>query len=175
MIKVQGDMLLRERAAELSSRLGSCTDIQEGKIFFPSCSHPTYLTLVQKKSLISSNYILSLRTELPIEQANEKEERIQLNRLGKLKHKGISPLLMKIRTKLIQTPSFGKALKLCDLEDFVITQNKDKLILEVNPYGGGYSQVLLPPMRLRIGISKDKWLGCSQLLHKLEKTIIKLL
>lgn len=174
MRKFDSLKLLKERAAMFEKHFGSSEAVKEGNVKFSSLSENCSLTYTRKKTLLSANYFLCLKATYPAEQQDKKSS-LSLNRLGRWRVTGKSEMLEKLRGLLTQNEALTRQLRNTDLESVVITSEKSSLTLHTNLYGGGFSAVVLPPMKMPVGISEEQIGRGARLFQKLNTEISRAL
>jgi hypothetical protein len=161
--------LLEERAQALQRYFGKRSAYLEGKIDFPSAPYSCSVSYVSRRSIMSTNYYLSLAADLPCAEAEGPTGTCFLNRLGKwkLKGKGSKVVIGSVAVRLRSDENIEALTRKTDLDSVVLTAGSGILSVRVNLYGGGFSAIMLPPIRFKVGISPEQLAKGARLLHSL--------
>jgi len=96
---------------------------------------------------------------------------VYLNKWGQWKKRNSTSLLNHIYENIRRNGILEDQIKQCHLDSIVIEHEGSNLTIQVTPYGGGYSQMIMPPVQIKIGITDEQIQGCSQLFLTLNKLI----
>lgn len=165
--------LLEERAHALQRYFGKRGAYREGKINFPSAPYPCSVSYVNRRSIMSTNYYLSLAADLPCRDATGSKETCSLNRLGrwKLRGKGSRAVIGPVAERLRSDERITHLSRKTDLDSVVLTAADGIVSVRVNLYGGGFSAIMLPPIRFKVGISTEQLTAGARLLHSLVEVV----
>jgi len=161
--------ILKDRSKMFEKYLGKAQEYNDGEITFQDCT----LSYTSKNNIMSRNYYLSLQTEVDNIITPSKRSICYLNRLGVWRFKGEDSKLKVLCLKLQNHLEIKKLLKDTDLESVSIISEKGKIRLILNLYGGGFSAIMIPPIKINIGIPKEQFSPSSKLLKTLANEIIK--
>lgn len=174
MPKLDTRALLEERAHSLQKYFGKRGEYSEGKIDFPSAPFACSIAYVSRRSIMSSNYFLSLAAEVSCsENTGNGTSTCFLNRLGKwkLKGKGAAARLGDVVNRLESNAAITKLSRATDLDSIVITEEREAITIKTNLYGGGFSAIMIPPIRFKVGISNEQLANGARLLAKLVEVV----
>jgi len=166
--------ILMDRSKMFEKYLGKPEEYKEGKISFPSFKNNCTLSYSSKNNIMSRNYYLSLQTEVDNSSTSSKRSLCYLNRLGSWRFKGEDSKLKSLCQKLQNNLGIKKLLTSTDLESASIISENGKIRLILNLYGGGFSAVMLPPIKINIGIPSDQISPSAKLLKTLTEEIKKI-
>lgn len=157
MEKFDSEKLLIERSKMFEGHFGKIGEYKEGKVDFPFFPGKCSLSYANKNSMMSRSYFLSLQSETDLESIDSnKKSYCYLNRLGNWKLKGVDNNLKSLHSNLKENSNITKLLSITDLESITILLEKGKIKFSLNLYGGGYSAMMLPPIKINIGIPKNQ-------------------
>jgi len=172
MPKFNSLKLIEERAIQFKPFLGKGTIGDNGKVEFPGDYSMGYAV---KSSLMSKNYLLSLQSQIETAPLKDHSKAIcNLNRLGKWSLKGKSPVMRALCERIKASKAIAEQLKQTDLDSISVVSEEGKISLRINLYGGGFSAVVLPPMRVKIGIPDEQIQKSAKLLKLMHKEILKI-
>jgi len=153
MQRFDSSRLLSERAALFAKHFGPAEPSEDGSVCFPSFKGDCSLGYKCRNSLMSRSYFLSLTGKVTV--ADSSETRISscfLNRFGVWKFKGSDTVLKNICSSIKNNRAISEQLKKTDVESISLQSAGSEISLQIDLYGGGFTAVMLPPMKLPIGI-----------------------
>ena len=161
--------LLEERAVALQRYFGKRGEYSEGNIGFPSAPYRCSVSYVSRRSIMSTNYFLSLSAEIPCPEAAGGNGACFLNRMGKwkLKRRRSNAVMNAVQERLRTDAAVTELSKKTDLDSIVVTLENGSITVRTNLYGGGFSAIMIPPIRFKVGIAKDQLARGAQLLTTL--------
>lgn len=162
--KINSEDVLKSRAAEFESYLGTMGEYAEGKISFPSAEVDCALTLHSRRSIMSVNHYLSLQGFVPLQDQVDPELHsgkmettlCYLGRFGGLRTRAKDPLGRRICETIRKDAGVIEQLRQTHLDSLQIRRQRNRLSVMTNLYGGGYSSTMLPPTQFTIGISRKQ-------------------
>ncbi|MDC7241719.1 MAG: hypothetical protein PQJ50_15300 [Spirochaetales bacterium] len=174
MHKFNSAALLAERADLFRNYFGQGRKESNSKISFPSSGENCYLSYTGRKSLISRNYYLTLGADFSTESAApDSGGSCYFSRLGTWRVKGKDTRLTALCASLNSNRDLSLQLKKTDIESVTVDTRNEQLQLSINLYGGGFTSVMLPPMRVPIGIPPRQVQESAKLFHMIRKTVLE--
>jgi len=165
---------LEERAELYKKHFGRALPASGGKIEFPAVQGHCALGYKSKNSMMSRNYFLSLSSTITSEKVSETGNSIcYLSRFGSWKYRGKDPVLKDVCSRIKSSKAISEQLRQTDVESVTLKSVRGELSLNVDLYGGGFTAVMLPPMKLPIGLPARQVDQSARLFSMLQKEMNK--
>jgi len=164
--------LLKERAVLFRDHFGPGTAAPGGTIEFREYDGSCILGYRSRNSLMSRSYFLSLtgKTVSP-GVTGTRESCCYLNRLGSWKFRGRDRVLKDLCSRIKKNGVITEQLRKTDVESVSLKSVRGEISLHIDLYGGGFTSVVLPPMKFPIGIPEDQISRSARLFKLLQREI----
>lgn len=167
--------ILIDRSKMFEKYFGKMGEYRDGKIDFPNFKDKCSISYKSTNKLMSKNYYLSLQTEVFKDSIeHNKKSYCYLNRLGNWKVNGNNSSLKVLCNSLRDNNEIKQLLKKTDLDSITILSENGIMKLNVNLYGGGFSAIMFPPMKINIEIPKEQISPSARLLKSITNEIKKI-